>query len=214
MLVVFFDRVSGQSSTKNFQPVFRALGNGFYLCFSLRGGRKKGMMRNFPCHSWQVRSWALFNLCSWALKWTFIKWTFIPGTGLSCVCGAALTSLGSSCHYFFFFQGLYCVCFKVRTAYILLRCSVYLKTYWIWSCVHGSHTFLTPFPCFCFQCCIFPACLILVPCSYHNMHGVCFGQNNLIISSSSLLSFFCPFKPCYWRLVAMVTPLSVLRNKY
>lgn len=167
-------------------------------------------MRNFPCHSQQVRSWALFNLCTWA-----VKWTFIPGAGLACVhCLWSCINLLRKQFSLIFFQGLYCVCFKARAAYVLLRCSVYLRIYWSWSCVHGSRTFLTPFPCFCFQCCIFPACLILVPCSYHKMHGVRFGQSNLIISSSSLVSFFCPFKPCYWRLVAMVTPLSVLRNKY
>lgn len=59
-----------------------ALGSGFYLWFSWGRGGKKGMdmMKNFPGHSQQVRSWAVFNLCAWALKWTFM-----PGTGLSYV---------------------------------------------------------------------------------------------------------------------------------
>lgn len=83
------------------------------------------MMKNFPGHSQQVRSWAVFNLCAWALKWTFI-----PGTGLSCVhCLRSCINLLRKQFSLIFFQGLYCVCFKARAAYILLRCSVYLKIY-------------------------------------------------------------------------------------
>lgn len=63
-------------------------------------------------------------------------------------------------------------------------------------------------------------CFQSIPCSCLSslVHTVFIGQSDLYLAipSFSLVSlfFFCPFKPCCWRLVAMVTSLAVLKNKY
>lgn len=174
-LVAFIARASEHIKPKKFQHMSAALGSGFFPCFHLGESRAWTWWEIFwVTHNCSVvRSGAgpVFNLCAWALKWTFI-----PQTGLPCVhCPWSWINLFMKQLSLNLFQGLYCFFFKSRAAYVLLRCFVYLKIYWIWSCVHGSHTYSTPFPCLSFQCCIFPVWLISVPCSYHNTHGVSTG---------------------------------------
>lgn len=80
MLVVFFARASGQSNTKNFQHMFtNSTGKWGLAVFFLERGEEEGHGHDEEFSMLQqVRSWAVFNLCTWTLKWTFI-----PATELS-----------------------------------------------------------------------------------------------------------------------------------
>lgn len=136
------------------------------------------------------------------IKWITFFWGFYLTSPLLCFWNVRIYLCQS--------QGLECIFFKGRAVEILLKCSIK-----IWRCTHDLHISVTPIPCSCFQCWMFSVHPLLLP-QFTSTHCVYWAEWPLPGYSKlqSGFPFFCPFKPCCWRLVAMVTSLAVLKNKY